>query len=56
MKSTLKRVGIVVVILIGVILLGNLILYTLGESRLKHVYSVPKEAINIPIDEDEKRW
>lgn len=52
MKSTLKRVGIVVVILIGVILLGNLILYTLGESRLKHVYSVPKEAINIPIDEE----
>lgn len=52
MKSTLKKVGIVFGILIGVIILANLALFMLGESRLKHVYTIPKEPITIPKDEE----
>jgi len=50
MKKILKWAGILLGILIGVTLITNLILYALGESRLKRVYNVPKESITIPID------
>lgn len=52
MKSTLKKIGVVSGILIGVIILANLVLYALGESRLKHGYKTPKESITIPSDEE----
>jgi len=50
MKKILKWAGILLGILIGVTLITNLILYALGESRLKRVYIVPKESITIPIE------
>lgn len=52
MKSILKWAGILLGILIGVIVLANLVLYTLGESRLKRMYTTPKESINLPTDEE----
>ena len=48
MKSFLKWAGI----LIGVIVLANLVLYILGESRLKRIYAIPEESINLPTDEE----
>jgi mono/diheme cytochrome c family protein len=52
MKSVLKMVGIVFGILIGLIVLANLILYTLGGSRLNHVYTIQIEPISIPNNDE----
>jgi len=52
MKTTLKWVGILLGILTGVFVLVNLVLYTLGESRLNHVYTTPEETVNLPTDEE----
>ena len=50
MKSTLRWVWIVLSILVGIVFLVSLAFYTLGESRLKHVYTTPKESLIIPSD------
>ena len=52
MKSTLKKIGVVFGVLVGLILLANLVFYTLGESRLKRVYNIQNESIPIPNDEE----
>lgn len=52
MKSFLKWAGILLGILVGVIVLANLALYTLGESRLKRIYTIPEESISLPIDDE----
>lgn len=48
MKSILKWAGITLGSLLGLVLLANLVLYVLGEARLKHVYTVPKETLSVP--------
>jgi hypothetical protein len=50
MKSTLKWVGTVLAILIGIIVIANLVLFALGASRLKRVYTTPKVSLTIPKD------
>jgi hypothetical protein len=52
MKSTLRWIGIVFAILIGIIVIANLALFALGESRLKRVYTTPEESLTIPNDSD----
>ena len=52
MKSALKKIGILFGVLLGLIVATNLVLYTLGESRLKHIYKIPDESIVIPNDEE----
>jgi len=52
MKSALKKTGIVLGILLCLIVAANLVFYTLGESRLKHIYNIPDESIVIPNDEE----
>jgi len=51
MKSTFKKLGGVFSVLVGLILLANLGFYLLGESRLKHVYTIPGETITVPNNE-----
>ena len=51
MKSNLKKVGVVIAIVIGIIILVSLIFIVLGESRLKNKYTVPKETISLSNDE-----
>ena len=51
MKTPMKWAGLVFGILGGIILLVNLMLFKLGESRLKHIYTIQKETISIPFDE-----
>lgn len=50
MKKILKWAGITVSVLMGLIVLTNIALYILGESRIKREYSVPEEAIALPTD------
>ena len=50
MKKILKWAGISFGILILLIVLANLALYALGESRLKRVYTVPEESVVLPTD------
>lgn len=52
MNKTLRRVGILFSVLIGVVFLTNLGLYFLGESRLKRVYIIPKESVFVPSDDE----
>jgi mono/diheme cytochrome c family protein len=52
MKSILKWAGVALGILVGLVILANLALYTLGEARLKRVYIVPEESLALPADED----
>jgi len=52
MKSILKKIGVVLAILVFVIILANLAFFVLGESRLKHVYNIPKETVAIPDDKE----
>lgn len=51
MKKILKWAGISFGILVSLIVLANLVLYALGETRLKRVYRVPEESLAIPVDE-----
>ena len=48
MKSNLKKAGIVVAILVGIIVFVNVVFYALGESRLKRKYITPQETVSIP--------
>jgi len=50
MKKILKWAGISFGILVSLIILANLALYALGESRLKRVYTIPEESLAIPTD------
>ena len=52
MKPILKWTGISIGTLVGVLILANVILYTLGETRLKKMYVVPEEPVIIPSDEE----
>jgi len=52
MKMTIKRVGIWLAVLVGVIAVLILAFYALGESRLKHRYETPDETIILPTDEE----
>lgn len=52
MKPILKWTGISIGTLVGVLILANIILYTLGETRLKKMYVVPEEPVIIPSDEE----
>lgn len=52
MKKTLKWIGILIAVLIGIVAIFMLAFYTLGESRLKHVYEIPEETMDIPTDEE----
>jgi len=52
MKSTLRWVWIVLGVSVGTIILVVLAFSILGESRLKHVYTTPKESLTIPSDEE----
>jgi len=52
MKSTLRWVWIALGILVGTVIFVVLAFYMLGESRLKHVYTTPKESLIIPNDEE----
>jgi mono/diheme cytochrome c family protein len=52
MKKILKWAGISLGILVSLLILANLVLYALGESRLKRVYTVPKELVVIPTDSE----
>jgi mono/diheme cytochrome c family protein len=50
MKTSLKWIGIVVGCIVGLLLLGMLGLYGMGQMRLKRVYDVPLRTIPIPED------
>ena len=50
MKSNLKKAGIIISILVGLIVLISGSFIVLGESRLKHKYSSPAETVPIPND------
>jgi mono/diheme cytochrome c family protein len=50
MKKILKWAGISIGVLILLIVLANLALYALGESRLKRVYNIPEESVLLPTD------
>ena len=52
MKKTLKWVGISLGVLIGIIITSNIVLYSLGESRLRHIYTIPEESISLPTDDE----
>jgi mono/diheme cytochrome c family protein len=52
MKVMLKWVGIAMGALLGLIILGILVLYSLGQMRLKKKYDVPRQTITIPSDTD----
>lgn len=51
MKSFFKWAGIVLGGLVGVFIVANIALYALGEARLKKVYAIPEESVNLPGDE-----
>ena len=50
MKSTLKWVGIVLGALTGLLILGTLALYGLGQMRLKKKYTAPAQSVIVPTD------
>ena len=50
MKSNLKKAGIVVTAIFGLLALSSGAFLMLGESRLKHKFSTPKESVFIPDD------
>ena len=45
MKSFVKWAGIVLGVLVGIIIIANIILYALGEARLKKVHIIPEESL-----------
>jgi mono/diheme cytochrome c family protein len=51
LKAALKWIGIAVGFVIGLIILGTLILYGLGQARLKKTYEIPVETVTIADDE-----
>ncbi|MCJ7433945.1 MAG: cytochrome c [Anaerolineales bacterium] len=50
MKKTLKWIGIVLGILVGLLVLVTLVLYGLGQMRLNRKYEPPSQTIAIPDD------
>ncbi len=52
MKSNLRKAGIAIAVIVGIIVLVNLVFFALGESRLKKKYDVPIEMIAIPNDDE----
>lgn len=52
MKSALKWISIGLGTLFGLLLAVILALYALGESRLKHVYTIPEETLTLAIPTD----
>jgi mono/diheme cytochrome c family protein len=51
LKAALKWIGIVVGVVFGLLIIGTLILYGLGQARLKKTYEIPVEMVAIPDDE-----
>ena len=51
MKPTLKWIGIVVGVIVGLLVIGTLLLYGRGQARLRTVYEIPVQSIAIPNDE-----
>jgi mono/diheme cytochrome c family protein len=52
MKSILKRANIAIIVITGIIALVSTTFFALGESRLKHKYTIPDETLII-IDNEE---
>lgn len=52
MRTTLKWVGISLAVLAFLLIIISLAFYALGQSRLKHIYTIPEETIIIPADEE----
>ena len=52
MKSILKWMGFILGALVGILILANIILFALGEKRLKKVYIVPIQTVSIPTNAD----
>ncbi|MBN1450438.1 MAG: cytochrome c [Anaerolineales bacterium] len=52
MKSILKWIGVSIGALVSVLILANIVLYALGEARLKKAYIVPEESLSIPSDNE----
>jgi len=50
MKKILKWIGISIAVIVGLVVLANIALYVLGESRLKRVYAIPEESLSLPTD------
>ncbi len=50
MKRFLKRVGIVLGVLAGLILLSLVVIYFKSQARLTRVYDLPEETLPIPVD------
>ncbi|HMC99637.1 MAG TPA: hypothetical protein VKH37_05775, partial [Ferruginibacter sp.] len=51
MKKLIKWIAIILGGLIGVVLIGSIILYTIGKKKLSRTYAnIPVESINIPTD------
>jgi len=50
MKRVLKWIGIVLGSLIGLLLLGAVVLYFMGEARLNKKYEIPPSNITLPTD------
>jgi mono/diheme cytochrome c family protein len=51
LKTSLKWFGIVVAVVVGLLVVGTLALYGLGQARLNKVYEVPLVSLPIPDDE-----
>jgi len=52
MNFILKKAGIVAAIIVGILALVNIVFFVMGESRLKHKYTVPEESVFILDDEE----
>jgi len=52
MKAVFKWAGIILGAILGLLILGTLVLYGLGQMRLKKKYDIPKQTIAIPGDVD----
>lgn len=50
MKKFLKRAGIVLGVLAGLIAIALIVIYAQSESRLTRVYEIPEETVVIPTD------
>lgn len=51
MKKILKWGGVIIGVLVGLLVLANIALYALGESRLRRVYTSPEETLELPTDQ-----
>ena len=52
MRTTLKWAGISLAVFAFLLIIISLAFYALGQSRLKHIYTIPEETVTIPTDEE----